>query len=162
MMKSFQPAPDGRKPNIVTIRNWIHDDGWHEHADVLDAELSLKLDKEAIETRARVLKKLAEDGAYMKDAGLTYIRSTPEPFKDNPSAAVRAVVAGSEMEFKYSGMAESLIQISQMNDKQLTKRVMHLLGKNENNDEIIELDSELVSEDVPGEDGNSNPQDDLG
>lgn len=159
-MDSIPSAPDGRKPSAATVSKWMKGgDGWiswEEHADELDAEVSRVLDKEAIKARAKVLKQLAEDGKALKDAGMQFLLTT-EPFKDNPSAAVRAIVAGSEMQFKYSGMAETLINIAQMDDKQLQKEAMRLLGKNENADEIIESDLE----DVPSNDGDSNPQDDL-
>jgi len=155
--KWLPPAPDGSRPSMATVKNWMRGgegwQDWHQHADDLDAQVSLKLDKEAINKRARTLKKLAEDGEKLKNAGLEFLRRE-DPFKDNPSAAVRAVVAGSEMEFKYSGMAESLINIARMDDKQLQKEAMRLLGKNENNDDIIEV------MEIPSDDGDSNPEDD--
>lgn len=163
VLEIMPTAPDGRRPNIATINKWKEGgdgwEGWHEHADRLDAQLSLQLDKDAINRRAKVLKQLAEDGRKLKDKGLEHILKSPEPFKDNPSAAVRAIKDGSEMEFRYSGMAESLIQITHMDDKQLTKKVMQLLGKNENDDSVINIES--TDSESPSEDADSNPQDDL-
>lgn len=132
--------------------------GWHEHADILDAQLSLKLDKDAINRRARVLKQLAEDGERLKNKGLEHILNDPEPFKDNPAAAVRAIIAGGEMQFKYSGMSESLANIAQMDDKALMREAARLLGKNENDDSVIDLDS---TDSTPSEDADSNPKHDL-
>lgn len=161
-LQNMSPTPDGRKPNTATIRKWMGGGdgwmGWEEHADILDAQLSLKMDKDAINRRAKVLKKLAEDGEKMKDAGLEYILNSDEPFKDNPSAAVRAIVAGGEMQFKYSGMSETLVNIAQMDDKALMKEAARLLGKNENDNSVIDIES---TDSVPSVNGDSNPQDDL-
>lgn len=162
-LQNMSPAPDGRKPNPATIRKWMEGgDGWMswvEHADILDAQLSLKLDKDAINRRAKVLKQLAEDGEFLKNAGLDHVKNNPDVFKDNPAAAVRAIIAGGEMQFKYSGMSESLANIAQMDDKALMKEAMRLLGKNENDDSIIDVESK--DSDTPSEDADSNSQDDL-
>lgn len=163
-IRNMHPAPDGRKPTTATVDKWKEGgdgwENWHEHADRLDAQLSLSLDKDAIKRRAKVLKKLAEDGELLKNSGLDYIKNNPEAFKDNPSAAVRAIVAGAEMQYKYSGMSETLANIASMPDKALTKELMQLLGKNENDNSVID-GVESTDSDVPREDADSNPQDDL-
>src|SRR5688572_14337900 len=134
LLDSLPTSPDGRKPSVNTVQKWMQGGSgwisWEEHADELDAEVSRVLDKEAIKKRAAVLRQLAKDGEALKDAGMEFIKGS-DPFKDNPAAAVRAIVAGSEMQFKFSGMAETLINIAQMDDKQLQKEAMRLLGKNE-------------------------------
>lgn len=162
-IQNMSPAPDGRKPTAATISKWKEGgDGWmnwNEHADVLDAQLSLKLDKDAINRRAKVLKQLAEDGEKLKDKGLEAILKNPEPFKDNPAAAVRAIIAGGEMQFKYSGMSESLANIAQMDDKALMREAARLLGKNENDNSVIDVES--TDSEPPSEDADSNSQDDL-
>lgn len=162
-IRNMHPAPDGRKPNPATVDKWKEGgdgwENWHVHADRLDAELSLSLDRDAIKRRAKVLKKLAEDGEKLKDKGLEAIVNNPEPFKDNPAAAVRAIIAGGEMQYKYSGMSETLANIASMGDKALNKELMVLLGKNENDNSVIDVES--TDSEVPREDADSNPQDDL-
>lgn len=152
IMKHIPTAPDGRRPDMATIRLWMKGaegrEDWHQHADRLDAEVSVKLDKQAIEERARVLKKLASDGRKLKEAGIQFLERE-DPFKDNPSAAVRAIIAGGDMEAKYTGMAESLIQISTMTPKQLEKEMFRLLGKNENENVI---DAEVQEDAEPDTD----------
>lgn len=142
---------------MVTVSKWMKGgDGWlswHEHADILDAEVSLKLDKEAIQERAKLLKKLAHDGRTLKEKGMKALEGE-NPFSEDMPSAVRAITSGIEIEFKYSGMAEAFLQISQMSDKQLEKEALRLLGKNEN---VEIIDGETTSE----EDGDSNPEDDL-
>ena len=141
-------ADDGRKPINYTVNAWIRKFGWHERADALDGELSRKLDKAAIAERAKTIKKLAQAGETLKDKGIEYLKNE-NPFQDNPSAAVRAVVSGAEMVFKYSGYAEALLAISQMSPAQLEKEAMRLLGKNENEESTIDVIPEDVPEGVP-------------
>lgn len=156
-MKIIPSAPDGRRPHRLTVKSWMEGgndtQAWHDHADVLDAELTLRLDKEAIEERAALVRQLAQDGQLIKEAGIAFLKGN-EPFKDNPSAAVRAVVAGADMQFKYSGMAASLVAIAQMNDKQLEKEMMRLLGKNENDTTVVEGEEVPSDDDSTSEDSN--------
>ena len=147
---------NGHKPTLVTIKMWMNSDGWEQRADILDAQVSIRLDEEAIASRIDTLRTLAENGRSLKDKGLHYLQSKDSPFENNPSAAVRAVVAGSEMEFKYAGAADMLANIAGMSDRQLDKELARLLGKNEN--EIIEAESEDVSADDDSEDDNDGAE----
>lgn len=135
----------GKKPTLVTIKTWMGDGNWDQRADALDAQVSIRLDEEAIASRIDTLRTLAENGRTLKDKGLDFIKSKDKPFEGNPSAAVRAIVAGSEMEFKYAGAADMLANIAGMSDRQLDKELARLLGKNEN--EIIDAESEDVIKD---------------
>jgi len=155
VVKLMPPDPEtGEKPQKATIQRWMKLDGWVQHADALDAEVSIKLDQEAIENRIVILRQLAEDGKSLKEKGLGYLNSSPEPFKDNPSAAVRAIVAGSEMEFKYAGQADMLANVAGMTNKQLDKELNRLLGK-------TEYDADAEVEDVEeSEDSEENAKTD--
>lgn len=135
---------NGNKPSLITIKSWMVNNGWEQRADVLDAQVSLRLDEDAIQNRIQTLRTLAENGKSLKTKGLEYLSSKPDPFEGNPSAAVRAVVAGSEMEFKYAGAADLLANISGMTDRQLDKELARLLGKNEN--EIIDAETDDAEE----------------
>lgn len=157
VMKTLPLSPDGRKPNLVTVMSWMNRFGWRERADALDAQVSLKMDKEVVTERVRILRQLADMGQRLMDKGAEYIMNSDNPFKDNPSAAVRAIIAGSEMKYKYAGQADVLEGISSMSNKQLEREILHLLGKENNDDE--EIDATL--EDIPtGEDDDSTAEDD--
>lgn len=144
LLDALPSSPDGRKPHRFTVRAWRDKYGWEQRADDLDAQASVKLDKEVVDERVKVLRQLARDGEEVKNKGLEYFRNTENPFADNPSAAVRAVMVGMEAQFKYSGAADRLILVSQMTDKQLEREILRHLGKNEN--EIIDAQSEDISE----------------
>lgn len=151
IMEKLPPDEKGRKPSLTTVRAWMEKYNWDERADALEAEVSVKMDKLAIGERVKTLRELAAAGKKMKDKGLEFL-DTSEPFKDNPAAAVRAVISGAEMEYKYAGQAELLLNVTSMSDKQIQQKVAQLLGKNEN--EIIDAESEDVSpsEDVEPDD----------
>jgi hypothetical protein len=150
ILKFLPSAKSGGKPSKSTIKLWMDNFGWEQRADALDAEVSRKLDTDAIEKRVATLRQLALDGKELKDKALDYIRTTPNPFADNPSAAVRALVAGSEMEFKYAGMADMLANVAQMTDKQIEREIYRLLGKNEDTNVV-----DAESEDIPSDNDDS-------
>lgn len=153
ILKVIPTAPDGRKPSITTVKTWMTNYGWEQRADVLDAQMSLQLEKEAITERIADLKRAAEQGKKLMEKGAKFLEGE-NPFKDNPSAAVRAIVSGAEMQFKYSGAASHLATISQMSDNQIQREVLKLLGKNEN--EVINVDATDIPEDVEASDDSSD------
>lgn len=162
VINSLPPDEHGRKPNITTIIKWMNTYGWRERADSLDAEVSIMLDRESVQKRIETLKTLAEAGKSLKDKGLDFITKTDQPFEDNPSAAVRAIVAGSEMEFKYAGAADRLSAINQMSDKQIEQKLLQLLGKESRETEQNE-NEELINvtpEDIPSDDDTTTEDDD--
>ena len=158
ILKLMPADQGGNKVELATIKRWMVDDGWEQRADVLDAQVSIRLDEEAIENRIQTLRTLAQNGRELKTKGLDYINSKENPFDNNPSAAVRAIVAGSEMEFKYAGAADMLSNIAGMTDKQLDKELARLLGKNEN--EIIDAESDDVESPEDTDDVNGAEQTD--
>jgi hypothetical protein len=155
-MQSIPPI-DGRKPNIVTVGRWAVKYGWRERADVLDAQVSIRLEKEVVQERVQILRKLAKAGESLLDKGLDYIEKNSSPFADNPSAAVRAVVAGAQMIAQYAGAADRLSAIGGMTDKQLEREILNLLGTEKNEDENT---VDAIAEDVLSEDDDSTDDND--
>lgn len=141
----------GQRPMSVTIKQWRDEYGWIERADAMDAQVSHVLENEAIQERVATLRQLAKDGKTLKEKGLNYLDSRDQPFEDNPSAAVRAIVAGSEMEFKYAGQAAVLASIGQMSDKQIQSEIRKLLGGQENDVEPEVIEAEEDEEVVLGD-----------
>jgi hypothetical protein len=117
------------------------DSDWYSRADDLDAQASLVLEREAVEKRVETLRKLAEYGEKLAAAGMSYIEKNSQPFADNVASAVRAIVSGSEMIFKYAGAADRLAAINQMSDKQIEREILALLGKEQEDDDEIEVES---------------------
>ncbi len=160
IIKVLPETEDGRKPNIITVRSWMEKYGWIERADALNAEASIQMDKQVVEKRIATLKSLAEAGETLLKKGLEYLNSA-NPFSENPSAAVRAIIAGAEMRFKYEGGADRLTEIMKMSDKQLEAEARRLLGKesselnNENEETIDATLDDIPSDDDSTEDDNN-------
>ncbi len=159
VIKSLPPDENGRRPNIITVISWMTKYGWRERADALDAEVSIRLDRESVEKRIETLRTLAEAGKNLMEKGLAFITSGAS-FEDNPSAAVRAVVAGAEMQFKFAGAADRLSAITQMSDKQIEQKLLQLLGKESR--EVENENEELINatlEDSPSDDDTTTEDD---
>lgn len=138
VLRKLPPNESGRKPNLLTIRDWAHTEGWTERADALDAEISRQLDTEIIGVRIEQLKKMADLGEKIMQEGYSYIK---EKGFDSAAAAVRAVGLGSDMMFKYAAAADYLAKIGSMSNKQLDKEIRRLLNKG---DELIDAELEDV------------------
>jgi len=140
IMKVLPPSPDSRKPTIDTVRTWMTKFGWDMRADALDAELSRKLDMEAIEEKAELYREIASKGKDVMQMGYDYIK---ENKFDTSASAVRAVFGGAEMVAKFGTAADVLLSVGQMTDKQVEKEILRLLGKNDD-ENIIDAESEEV------------------
>jgi hypothetical protein len=135
----------GTIPLYSTIENWKEKYGWEQRGDAMDGQLSFVLEKEAIEKRASDLKKIAETAKKTMDLGMAYIEANGF---DSASSAVRAILGGAETYAKYAGMADVLVNVGRMNDKQLNDFVENLLGKqNKYNDESLIVDADEIEED---------------
>lgn len=144
------PDYNGQTPEVHTVIKWKNEYGWVERADALDGEVSIRLEREAIDRKAEATKKLAKTGEELLDHGLRYIK---ENGFDNSSAAVRAIMGGAELMAKFTGMGDFLIAVTKMSDAQLTKEFHKLLGKNENDDTVI--DAEIENGDNSGKEDNT-------
>lgn len=143
-------APDGRKPNLATLKQWAENYGWVERADALNAELSKQLDDKVVKERAEAIKHTLEVVKDTMKMGHEYIK---EHGFDTAASAVRAIGMGADMIARYAGTAELLLSVPTMSDKQLTKEMLRLLGKNEN-EEVIDIEAEDDEEDA------DSPEDD--
>lgn len=144
----------GRKPSITTVRGWMDKYDWESRADALDAELSRKLDIEAIEEKADLYREIAEKGKSVMQMGYDYIKDNKF---DTSASAVRAIFGGAEMVAKFGTAADVLLSVGQMSDKQVEKEILRLLGKNDD-ENMINAELEDVSPD--SEDSEAEEEDD--
>jgi len=112
----------------------------------MDAELSVKVDKDIIERKKQDYLQLSETGRGLITGAVEYLKK--EGF-DSASAAVRAIGLGADMVAKYSRAAEMIESVVDKTDNQITKEIMRLLGKNATEDEeLIEAEEEPKDEDA--------------
>lgn len=134
------PSTDnGRKPQSITVKKWYHELGWEQRADALDAELSKRLDEEAIAERAKLYTEIAEKGKELLQKGYDYIQ---ENDFDTSASAVRAIGLGAEMIAKFGNAADILLAIHDMSNKQIMSEISKILGQSE--DETIDADAEDI------------------
>lgn len=157
IIKILPPTLDGRKPNIVTVSRWMEKYDWDARADALDAELSRKLDAQAIEERAALYKEIASKMERTMNAGYKYIE---ENGFDTAAAAVRAVFGGAEKFAQFSSAADSLLSIGNMTNQQVEKRILRLLGKNDDENPTIDVEPEDISSVVDATDDSDTEEDD--
>ena len=148
----FPPSDDGKIPSLTTVLKWRNGLGWVERADAMDGEVSRNMEKDAIKMKAEAIKKLAKVAETIVDEGVQFIK---ENKFDSSSAAVRAILGGAELMARFTGMGELMLSISKMSDSQVEKEFYHLLGKNENEDGIV--DAEIQADDnAPDKPENDN------
>ena len=144
---NLPPSNEGNIPKSTTIAIWRKKYGWDERADALDGEVSMRLEKEAIEKKAEAIKRVV---VMLEDAVSKASDHIKNEGYDSSASAVRMLLGGSEELVKLVGAGELLLAVSRMNDNQLTKEFYRLLGKDDN---VI---------DAEAEDADSSPEDDNG
>lgn len=144
------PSHDGNVPAITTVQIWRSKFGWDERADVMDAEVSMRLEKEAIEKKAETIKRVI---VMLEDAVSEASSHLKEKGYDSSASAVRMLLGGSEELVKLVGTGELLLAVSRMNDNQLTKEFYRLLGKDDN---VIDAEAEAEDADSISEDDNGS------
>jgi len=148
----FPPSDDGKIPSLTTVLKWRNGLGWVERADAMDGEVSRNMEKDAIKMKAEAIKKLAKVAETIVDEGVQFIK---ENKFDSSSAAVRAILGGAELMARFTGMGELMLSISKMSDSQVEKEFYHLLGKNENEDGIVDAEIQ-ADDDAPDKPENDN------
>lgn len=136
-----------------TILEWHNKFGWAERAEGLNEEANRQVEIEVVKERVATLREAAARGRRLAQKGEEFILESQNPFGDNPAAAVRAIIAGTEMEAKYAGQASILDRITTMSDKQLEKEILYYLGKeqqneNEKDENVVDVEAEDVEDDA--------------
>lgn len=138
-LQEILPEP---KPTQATLSTWREVYGWDTRADDLDAQAISKVEPELVEARAAMFRQQLKEAKEIKSIALDHIRS--HGF-DNSSSATNALFKALELESKVAGAAEAIERISKMTPEQLQARVVKLLRrKNEAN----EIEGELVEQDA--------------
>lgn len=139
---SILPEVDGRKPGILTVKDWVVSKGWIERADALDAEVSREKDRIMIDKRKKMYEEqvviadelLAKGREFLKDGG---IRTGAE--------ALRAIDLGLATKRISVGASEAYEKISQMSDEDIAKELRKLIGKRPVDEDSINV----IPEEIP-------------
>ena len=122
---------NGNTPNIHTVQKWMKDYDWRSRADALRAEMSAKLEQQVVIER---MQNVQETVKKAKDIADIAYKQIMEKGFDTSAAAVRGLTAAWELINKYSGIDAYLAGIGSMDNKQVEKEILKLLGKIDEND----------------------------
>lgn len=135
----------GRKPHISHINEWMTMYDWYARADVLNSEVSRRIEIQAVEDKVKMLQKQAESGEKLQQMGMDYLDTAGF---DKSADALRAVIQGAELERASKGLPSALIKISEMEDSKLAD-VISALMKKANPDETAQfIEAEFKEEDA--------------
>lgn len=107
-------------PNIQTLNEWIND-GWRDRGAELDQQVRDKFSKEVIETKVEMLKRHSQVGKELQDIGLEWLRENQDAL--TPSAVVRLIKDGYEIERASVGVPEALTKMLSVSDEELKKQI---------------------------------------
>lgn len=107
-------------PHINTLNEWINDD-WRDRAAELDQQVRDKFSKEVIETKVEMLRRHSQVGKELQDIGLDWLRENQDAL--TPSAVVRLIKDGYEIERASVGVPEALTKMLSVSDEELKKQI---------------------------------------
>lgn len=137
---------DGIKPQPSTLKTWITRYGWKERAAVLNTSAIAKAEEQLIEEKSKFFAKEFEVAIELQTKGLDFIRDRTF---DSSASAVQAIRVGSDLAFR-SAVGGSFIGLPD-NVEDLKKRIVDLLERAQENDQIIDVDNLSVKSDTVSE-----------
>lgn len=133
----------GKTPSVELLRKWVKE-GWHEWADIMDTRASELLETEIIQQKADMLRLQAERGKRLQELGMIALEQ--DGF-DSASAAVNAVIRGSELERTSRGIGEALVRMSKMTNEELKEEIIKQLERANRAGQIIEAEEVIDTKD---------------
>lgn len=129
-------ADDGRerRPSKKELEKWAEANHWEERADAIAFDAQQNFNRQLVRQRMELMDKIAQEGEFLVDKGLEYLRT--HEF-ENTQVALRAVEKGIELQQRASGMASVLQSIMTMNNDELQKAILQLTS---NVDAVIEIE----------------------
>lgn len=155
---------DGSTVSYNSLVKWPIRYAWNERADVLDAEVSRQIEIQAINEKVEMLRRQADLGKKLQDAGQEYFENNPI---ESDRTALGAIRTGVEIERNARGIPDALLKIAELKDEELGDIVSKLLTK-VHPDEALHLtgavveeagetvDAEFTEEDKPEEEENAS------
>ena len=117
----IEPDPlTGKMPTVGTLNTWLSTDSYpfKLRAAELDQEVADALKSGAIGEKIEMHKRHADMGQELAQLGIDFLK---EYGIDDPKTAVRAIVAGTDLEARSRGVDKVLETVSKMSDDELDK-----------------------------------------
>lgn len=130
-------APDGRRPSVDTITNWMNDYGWKLRAADLNAKAMAVVNDELVTTKATILKKQFENAVALADKALAQLLA--DGF-DSSNAAVQGYFRATAEQRMALGFSELMQKVGNMTDEELQKKIAEMAERASVEDVIPEED----------------------
>lgn len=125
----------GRKPHKTVLANWRDEDGWDIWADELDIRADMEIDDFLVAQRIQMLKEQGSNAQEIRRKSLNYLR---DKGFDSSASAVNAWVQSTKIERSSRGISERLERLLTMDDEQLTREAMKMLGEAQASGEVLD------------------------
>lgn len=142
LLKLIPKDTNDRLPSAQIVKIWRRDDGWENQADELDTKAIVLSDDFLIRQKSEMLIRQASMAVEMQDLGLKHIK---EYGFDSASAAVNAMVRGSELERTSRGIGEMLVKMSKMSDEELKDAILKRIQQASEAGQVV-LDAEPMDD----------------
>ena len=149
-IKKILPPMEGGLPlpTTTTLNRWMIEGTWDLRADELDAAVTQKDDALLINKKAEMLRLHQEQSMKVTQKALEYLL---KDVFDSASSAVQAFFKGLEEQRKTAGFSDLLEKLDKMSNNEVEREIIEKLRRIQENDQIIEVESDDVPELEGGE-----------
>lgn len=116
-------APDGRRPSVATITNWMDTYQWKLRAADLNAKALAKTNEALVNTKAELLQLQMENSKALAQKALESLLGNKF---DTSSAAVQAYFRATAEQRTVMGLSELMQRIGNMTDDELQKKIAEM------------------------------------
>jgi hypothetical protein len=134
-----------RIPSRRVLEAWVNERAWRERADVLDAQVSTKIDDKLVARKVAALDRQASQAKEVGQIAFDYIL---ENGFDSSASATAAFIKAAELERLAVGLSKNIQKLAEMDDDEVLQKVKEL-AERANSTTII--DASEVSEDEDAE-----------
>lgn len=135
-------APDGRRPSVATITNWMEAYSWKLRAADLNAQALAKTNEALVNTKADLLKQQFENAVAL--AKKAFEQMLEKGF-DNSNAAVQAYFRATSEQRTVMGLSELLQRVGNMTDDELQKKIAEM-AERVGIEDLTPVEEDLVEE----------------
>ncbi len=133
-------SPDGRRPSVATIVNWMEAFGWKLRAADLNAQALAKTNEELVSTKAELLKQQFETAVALAKKAADQML---EKGFDNSNAAVQAYFRATAEQRTVMGLSELMQRIGNMTDDELQKKIAEF-AERQSIEDITPVEEDIV------------------
>lgn len=125
IVASLPLSEDGTRPEVGAVRAWIARERWIERAEMLEAQVSKRLEKMALEGRVEMLNRHAQVGKELQEKALAYLQTTEIV---RMSDAIKLVELGIDVERSSRGVGDAIVKMANSSSDELNNIIAGVLN----------------------------------